>query len=556
MLQSRSSEFSNGRLIMEKKTTTTFKYRDRLQYKLKESKNLFKISELEDGVNFTPEFIIFKDEELIKVYSRKCDHNGGKLCKNDGKVSCPLHGWEFNPETGAYNKIQLSKKEEDFFIDGDNILIPFNQEILTLPQNDKNHDIEVTLLSHACLLFKTKDFSFATDPWIEGFAFSSGWWTSQFPPKNWVEELNKVDFIYISHNHPDHLNQFTLEKVRKDMHFIVPNFENDSVRKLLKKFGFENISSFDLTSYYQYKETDLLFAILKSGDFRDDSGFYFKYGNFSCLSTVDSNDLNFKRFPEQVTLFCSSFAGGASGFPICFNVVDEENKPKIIKRNTTAIRSTVKGQVEICNPNYFLPYAGFFSERAPRDTYVKKLNKKNTVNDYKQFLKKKVEVLDVNVNDSYLFHGQKIKDVSNVDRSCSFSEEPVKFYKTVFSGIKYDKDLIEKFFKNSCFQDGLKVYFELTNEDFSKTIEYIVVDFSKEIKVSFEIFDWESIKDLYVQNSILRHLNIKVRQDSFLWVIQKNMPFEDLSIGFQCRIDRTPDVYNVEFWNHFTNVYI
>ena len=216
----------------------------------------------------------------------------------------------------------------------------------------------------------------------------------------------------------------------------------------------------------------------------------------------------------------------------------------------------MKGQVEICNPNYFLPYAGFFSERAPRDTYVKKLNKKNTVNDYKQFLKKKVEVLDVNVNDSYLFHGQKIKDVSNVDRSCSFSEEPVKFYKTVFSGIKYDKDLIEKFFKNSCFQDGLKVYFELTNEDFSKTIEYIVVDFSKEIKVSFEIFDWESIKDLYVQNSILRHLNIKVRQDSFLWVIQKNMPFEDLSIGFQCRIDRTPDVYNVEFWNHFTNVYI
>lgn len=536
---------------------TMFNQKSRLQYKLKESENLFKISELEDGVNFTKEFIIFKDEELIKVYSRKCDHNGGKLCKLDGKIACPLHGWEFNPETGAYNNIQVSKKEEDFFIDGDNIVIPFNQEVLTLPQKDKNHDIEVTLLSHACLLFKTKDFSFATDPWIEGFAFSSGWWTAQFPPKNWVEELNKVDFIYISHNHPDHLNQFTLEKVRKDMHFIVPKFKNDSVRKLLNRFGFENISSFDFTSYYQYKETDLFFTILKSGDFREDSGFYFTYGNFSCLSTVDSNDLNFLKFPDQVTLFCSSFAGGASGYPLCFNVVDEDNKLKIVKRNTNAIKSTVAGQVKICNPNYYLPYAGFFSERAPRDEYIKKLNKKNTVDDYIEHLfKEKVEILDINTNDSYLFQGQKIKDLYNIDRSYSFSEEPVEFYKKVFSETKFNKDFIENFFKNSCFQDDLKVYIELTNDDFSETFKHIVVDFSNEIKVSFDNFDWESIKDLYVQSSKLRHLNIKVRQDSFLWVIQNNMPFEDLSIGFQCRIDRIPNIYNVKFWNHFTNVYI
>jgi len=39
-------------------------------------------------------------------------------------------------------------------------------------------------------------------------------------------------------------------------------------------------------------------------------------------------------------------------------------------------------------------------------------------------------------------------------------------------------------------------------------------------------------------------------------VLKNNMPFEDMSIGFQCRIDRVPDFYNVAFWNHFTNVYI
>ena len=528
-----------------------------LNYKHLNSTNSFSISDLEDGVNFTKEFIIYKDEELIKVYSRKCDHNGGKLCQLEGKIACPLHGWEFNPESGAYANIQVAKKEENFYIEDDNIVVPFKQEILTLPHVHKDYDISVELLSHACLLFKAKDFSFATDPWIEGFAFSSGWWTSQFPPKNWEEELNKVDFIYISHNHPDHLNQFTLEKIRKDMHFIVPEFANDSVRKLLSRFGFNNVSSFSFNNYYRFREIDLYFTILKSGDFREDSGIYFTYGNFSCLTTVDSNDLNFLRFPENISLFCSSFAGGASGYPLCFRTIDEQKKPQIIQRNSNAIKSTVKGQIKICNPNYYLPYAGFFSERAPRDAYIKNFNIKNNTSDYVESLSSlKVDVLDTNINDSFLFHGKKIKELKKVERYDSFSEDPVTFYKKEFAGIEISDDFIEQFFRNSGFKDDLKVYFELTNDDFSETNRYVFIDFSKEITLSFERFNWDSIKDLYVQNSRIRHLNIQAREDSFSWILKNNMPFEDMSIGFQCRIDRVPDIYNVKFWDHFTNIYI
>lgn len=534
-----------------------FNFQDNLSYTVKNNNSFYKISDLEEGVNFNKEFIIYKDEELIRVYSRKCDHNGGKLCKLEGKVACPLHGWEFNPETGAYKNIQISKKEEDFYIDEDNIVIPFNQESLKLPQSNRNHKISVELLSHACLLFKTEDFSFATDPWITGFAFSSGWWTAQLPPKNWEDKLNKVDFIYISHNHPDHLNQFTLEKVRKDMHFIVPKFKNNSVRKLLNRFGFKNVSSFDFNSYYKFKDTDLNFTILKSGDFREDSGFYFTYGNFSCLSTVDSNDLNFLKFPDSVSLFCSSFAGGASGYPLCFNNVNEEKKLEILKRNTQAIKSTVKGMIKICNPKYYLPYAGFFSERAPRDKYIEQLNKKNTTYDYVELCKGlEVDVLDSSIDDSFLFHGQKIIKTTKVERESSFSEDPVLSYEKVFSGVEVNNNFIEKFFIDSNFRDNLIVYFELTNDDFSETLRYVSVNFLEGVKVSFKEFDWNITKGLYVQGSNLRHLHIKVRHDSFSWVIQNNMPFEDLSIGFQCRIDRNPDIYNVKFWDHFTNIYI
>ena len=85
----------------------------------------------------------------------------------------------------------------------------------------------------------------------------------------------------------------------------------------------------------------------------------------------------------------------------------------------------------------------------------------------------------------------------------------------------------------------------------------ISVDFSSDKPiVSFKSFDWE--KEKWYKDDIKsnRKLLIKVRQDSFNWVVKNIYPWEDLSIGFQCRIYRNPDVYNVKFWDYFTNVYI
>ena len=33
------------------------------------------------------------------------------------------------------------------------------------------------------------------------------------------------------------------------------------------------------------------------------------------------------------------------------------------------------------------------------------------------------------------------------------------------------------------------------------------------------------------------------------------LPWEDLLIGFQTKIKRFQDIYNVDFWYHFTNIY-
>ena len=59
-----------------------------------------------------------------------------------------------------------------------------------------------------------------------------------------------------------------------------------------------------------------------------------------------------------------------------------------------------------------------------------------------------------------------------------------------------------------------------------------------------------------IKDPNLKKLVLKVRKESFLNTIYNKLPWEDLSIGFQCKVLRNPNLYNVNFWQHFTNTYL
>ena len=170
-------------------------------------------------------------------------------------------------------------------------------EIKRLKSSD---NIALEYINHACLIFKSKKFKFATDPWTIGPAFNTGWWLKHKTIKDWKEELNSCNFIFVSHNHPDHLHELTLSNLRKDMPIVVPNFMSDSTKLLIEDVGFKNIIKLNFEDQYKFKNSSLILSILKSGDLREDSGLYFSFGNFTSLLTVDANNLNFLRLPKVV----------------------------------------------------------------------------------------------------------------------------------------------------------------------------------------------------------------------------------------------------------------
>ena len=174
------------------------------------------------------------------------------------------------------------------------------QKLNTLDFNSKKN-ITIRFINHACIHVEIDNkFSFATDPWIIGSAFCNGWWLAKDSPIDAFEVLNNSDFIYISHNHPDHLHRKSLEYLRKDMPILTAGFTNKSTLNLLKEFGFRDITTMDFSSRFVQESNEFSIALLKSGDFREDSGLLFEIGEFTGLLTVDSNLLNFGKLPDVI----------------------------------------------------------------------------------------------------------------------------------------------------------------------------------------------------------------------------------------------------------------
>jgi len=108
-----------------------------LKYSTKNRKIKINLNELKSGINFFESFIIYQNNSDLKIYSRKCDHAGGKIMSKDGNTICPIHMWKFNPSTGFYDN-GIKKKEINYSIDNNFIKINDNSYIPEIDKKKKN----------------------------------------------------------------------------------------------------------------------------------------------------------------------------------------------------------------------------------------------------------------------------------------------------------------------------------------------------------------------------------------------------------------------------------
>ena len=103
--------------------------------------------------------------------------------------------------------------------------------------------MKITLVSHASVIIESHGLRIWTDPWLDGKVFNESW--SLFPPAAFDPAiLDGIDYLWISHIHPDHFHIPSLNSLapefKRRVKVLFQDNHADQVFAAMKKCGYEN----------------------------------------------------------------------------------------------------------------------------------------------------------------------------------------------------------------------------------------------------------------------------------------------------------------------------
>lgn len=95
--------------------------------------------------------------------------------------------------------------------------------------------MRISFVGHASILVESKNISILTDPWWAGPCFGAQWWIHPSPFLDVLAEP-KLQYIYVSHGHSDHLHPGTLARFDRNTKILVA--KDLDIGPWLTKMGF------------------------------------------------------------------------------------------------------------------------------------------------------------------------------------------------------------------------------------------------------------------------------------------------------------------------------
>ena len=327
--------------------------------------------------------------------------------------------------------------------------------------------MKITHLNSATEIIEIDNVKILTDPWLNDGIYYGSWFT--YPPykSSYNYLLNDIDYIYISHIHPDHFCVKTLEMIDKDIPILILNYNEKFVLNKLQRLGFNNIEELDHNNRTLLKNNVHINIIaadncnpeicgLAFGCFfnNNESGKTYQIDSMAVIDNneyvvLNTNDCPYPIAKESINLIKEKYNKidflmvgytGASPYPFAFSEFTDKELEKA--KETTKIKMLNYGFefIREFNPKFFMPFAG---------TYVLggknwKLNKFSPIpklEDAKSYLEEKLIESSIQSKCILLNSGQSF-DLKNISQTKEYSpindEEMWRYLKDVLSIKKYD----------------------------------------------------------------------------------------------------------------------
>jgi UDP-MurNAc hydroxylase len=235
-----------------------------------------------------------------------------------------------------------------------------------------------TFIANACGIFTgSEGTKVLCDPWLIDGVFEGSW--CHYPPLSTSpHELTNVDAIYLSHIHPDHFDERSLQFFDVKTPILVLKRQRNFLLSRLNALGYLNVVEFEdgiTDSFREFKIT--MFAPFAKHNFHDaavgniiDSAMVIESGGLKALNANDNTPT-----PEVCALLRNQFGtidlamlnyNSAGPYPSCFdNLTDPEKDSehrRILNRNFDYMCELLA----VLTPRAVLPFAGAYVIGGPQ----------------------------------------------------------------------------------------------------------------------------------------------------------------------------------------------
>jgi UDP-MurNAc hydroxylase len=221
--------------------------------------------------------------------------------------------------------------------------------------------MEITYLGHAAILVRGGGVSLLMDPWLEDPAYCNSW--CHYPPLALrIDDIAPVDYVYCSHDHPDHFDPKTLAKLPRDQKFLVPPFTSGELARKLRREGFDNQIALPFGEPLELAP-DFEVTGLRTDLVWEDSAIVVRSGGTTLFNMNDCKlgdgllrDVGERYRPDIVFVPFS----GAIHFPTCYDYTREQRAALCVKRRRKHLEGFVK-RVGLLQAPRAVPFAGNFA---------------------------------------------------------------------------------------------------------------------------------------------------------------------------------------------------
>nr|WP_321234175.1 MBL fold metallo-hydrolase [uncultured Psychroserpens sp.] len=244
--------------------------------------------------------------------------------------------------------------------------------------------MKIRYIKSACVAVETKGVKILTDPWLVDGEYYGSW--CHYPELQFDEDyFNSIDYIYISHIHPDHFSKKTFALLDKNIPVLIHQYASPFLKMNIERLGF-SVSELPHNAKTELKN-GVTIEILAADNCNPELCAKFmgcgivetkfkstQIDSLAVISDGKHNVLNLNDCPydlakEAVGVINKKYQhidfllvgyGGAGPYPQCFELSDED-RSKAEEGKKLQFLNQGEKYINLVEPKYYMPFAGTYT---------------------------------------------------------------------------------------------------------------------------------------------------------------------------------------------------